>query len=85
MRNGLVKQIVAKYIQDYTCATMSDIYAEVRHEQAMADAYIWGKILELGLKPCEMRAVLAEVWDERMAADKPVIYNESVISWIKRD
>ena len=85
MRKGLIKQIVAKYIQDYTCATMSDIYAEMCHEQAMADAYIWGKILELGLKPCELRVALAEVCDERKAADKPFIYNENVISWIKND
>lgn len=83
MRKQLIKNIVEKYIRDYTCATMSDIYVEMRHEQAVADAYLWGKIIELAIKPNELAEAYNAVSAERVAQNKPVIYNESVMAWGK--
>lgn len=82
MRSGLVKQIMETYISRYVCGTMSDIFVEMKHEQASADAYLWGKIAELKISREELLVAFNTVSTERKTADKPVIYNEQVMAWI---
>lgn len=70
-----LREIIEKYISDYTCATMAERYGQVLYEQEEANKECLAKIKESGYSKEEVEKMLNEVGEERMKKGWGCWYN----------